>query len=118
MKEARGGKREGAGRPKKGGREFSDKFRANVLRALKRKAAELGMADPFEAVADLALNPAHQSSVRAAAWKLIAEMNVVKESKQSLDVNHFDRPQVYLPEPMAKPLEAQDKEKEIAAAVH
>jgi hypothetical protein len=44
--------------------------------------------------------------------KLIAEILVVKESKQTVDVTKADKPTIYLPQVMPKPPEAFQREAE------
>ena len=117
-KENRGGKREGAGRPKAVPSQFSDQFKKNVMAALKRKAGEFGFSNPLDALATLALDPGVQDAVRLGCWKIIADMNTVKHTKQTVDINRYDMPQVYLPEPLPKPPEAIEKERAALSGLH
>jgi hypothetical protein len=117
-KNTHGGRREGSGRKKKEPTEYSDEFKRKVMRALKKKAVELKQSDPFEALADLALNTANQDTVRLGAWKILTEINIVKESKQTVDVTKADKPTIYLPQVLPKPAEAVEREKEAAARFH
>ena len=56
----------------------------------------MGMKDEFDAIADLALNlKAHQSAVVASAWKILADVLTVKESKHVIEKSAG--PQIYLP---------------------
>ena len=114
MVENRGGRREGAGRPKNPASSFSDSFKRKAMKALKDQAKILGMSDPFEALATLALSNKVQDTVRLGAWKIYSEMNVIKESKQLIDIGKADKPTVYLPEKLSPPQEAKQKEREAA----
>jgi hypothetical protein len=117
--ENRGGRRKNqTGRPKKPATEYSDSFKRKAMKALRSRAKELGMPDEFGALADLALNKSVQDTVRLGAWKIYSEMNVVKESKQIVDVTKQSKPQIYLPEPMKPPAESKAKLEEAAARLH
>lgn len=113
-----GGSRAGAGRPKADPGSFSEQFKKKAMRALKKMAEQYGIEDPFLALADLALSPEVQDTVRLGAWKIYSEMNVIRESKQTVDVTKADKPQIYLPEVLPKPAEAVEREKEAAARFH
>lgn len=116
--ENRGGARQGAGRKKNEAVAFSNSFKRKAMKALKDVAAALEMTDPFQALATLALSDKIQDTVRLGAWKIYSEMNVVKESKQEVNVNKLVKPQIYLPEPMDMPEEARLKLEEAAARMH
>lgn len=112
VKDRRGGARTGAGRPKMDRGSFSEQFKRKAMTALKKMAAQYGIDDPFLALADLALSPEVQDTVRLGAWKIYSEMNVIRESKQSVEVSRGNKPQVYLPEVLAKPPEAVKREED------
>jgi hypothetical protein len=111
-KDNRGGARAGAGRPKGDPSAFSEQFKKKAMRALSKMAVQYGIEDPFLALADLALSPDVQDTVRLGAWKIYSEMNVIRESKQSVEVSRGNKPQVYLPEVLAKPPEAVKREED------
>ena len=115
-KENRGGARKGAGGPRVI-RQYSDKYRAQVEESFKRRAAKLGLKSWTDALADLALNPNLQDVARIGAWKLVNDIFSVKrtESKIKGKIEHFDKPQVYLPERMKRPVKTNDED---APVVH
>lgn len=110
-KENRGGRREGTGRPPKEPNQYDDSTKQDAMKWLNAEAKVRGYKNPWQAMAEFVLT-AKSEMVRALLWKQYVEMNVVKRSKQTVDINHFEMPQVYLPEPMVKPAEAEAKERE------
>jgi hypothetical protein len=100
VKPKRGGKREGAGRPK-AKKSFSDKLKTDVMKHLQKKAKE---GDTYgKLLVDLAFSKDEVHSLRGIALKLIAEVLVVKETKST--VEEKKGPVVYLPEVKPKPKE-------------
>lgn len=113
MADGRGGKREGAGRPAKPKPEYSDALKKELMREMKQIAKETG-----KTYARVVLETAYgmnkdlHPTAPATAMKLIAEILVVKESKQTVDVTKADKPTIYLPQVMTKPPEAFQREAE------
>jgi hypothetical protein len=96
-----GGNRRGSGRPKNKPKSFSDKLKADVMKELDRRAKE---GDTYgKLLVDLAFEKEEVHSLRGIALKLIAEVLVVKETKQT--VEEKKAPVVYLPEIKPKPKE-------------
>lgn len=109
VKDGRGGARPNSGPKKKPPDEYSDSFKRSIMRSLKKIAKEKGFASPYDALAELALSSDVQDTVRLGAWKILADVNVVKAKTLSI-VQQDDRPKVYLPEPMAPPRDVQKVE--------
>jgi hypothetical protein len=111
MANGHGGAREGAGRPAKAKPEYSDALKKEFVREMKQLAKETG-----KTYARVVLETAYgmhkelHPTAPATAMKLIAEILVVKESKQTVDVTKADKPTIYLPQVMAKPPEALQRE--------
>ena len=99
-KENRGGKRLGAGRPKPK-KSFSDKLKSDVMKELDKRAK--GGETYGKLLVDCAFNSGEVHSLRGIAMKLIAEVLVVKETKQTIEEKKS--PTVYLPERLPKPKE-------------
>jgi len=79
----KGGKREGAGRPK-ATKLYSDAVKKDFLRAAKRKAKETGKT-LGDIVMEIAYGQYHQDSVRIAAVKCFNDVIVVKESVKMVE---------------------------------
>ena len=95
-----GGRRQGAGRPRKK-REYSDKFKKSVQRALEKKAKETGKSI-FDVFADQLYNvDKKQPQVWSANFKTLVEIIVVKESHQTNE-NKTIGPAIGLP-PIREP---------------
>ena len=108
-KENRGGKRKNqTGRPKKI-RNFSEEIKKDVIAALKRKAK----ADD-KTFGDLLIQTAWGEghfALKATAMKLIAEILVVKETKQVSE--QVLKPTIVLPATMPKPKELEEQEQRV-----
>jgi hypothetical protein len=111
MKENRGGKREGAGRPKKE-KNYSEDFKEKLLEALEVKAKDTGKSI-YQVMVDLIYDEKTQSSVKQAMIKLVKEVFVVSESKKTVE-NYDLGPKVYLPEVKPKPDEIKKMEERFA----
>lgn len=100
-KENRGGAREGTGpKPKK--KEYSEKFKKGILKALKaiEKETKVSIYDLF---AKMLYSKNIQDAARVGLFKILAEMMVVKQSE--LDINLHQGPTIYLPETQKVPEE-------------
>lgn len=107
-KETRGGSRPNAGRkPRK--RDFSEKFKAGIFKALKKIEKETGISI-YDLFVYMLYDKKVQDSVRASLWKILAEVFVVKESKQTIE-QHNTGPMIFLPEIQKKPEEFEEMEK-------
>jgi hypothetical protein len=107
-KENRGGKREGAGRPKKE-KNYSEDFKEKVFEALEEKAKETGRTI-YQVMVDLVYDDNTQSSVKQGMIKLIKEIFVISESKRT--VEEIKGPTIYVPVQMEKPEEIKDMEEQ------
>jgi len=107
-KENRGGRRKNqTGRPKKV-RNFSEEIKKDVISALKKKAKEDDLT-----FGDLLVHTAWGEghfALKATAMKLIAEILVVKETKQTTE--QVVKPTIVLPATDPKPREYTEKQEE------
>jgi predicted DNA-binding ribbon-helix-helix protein len=78
-----GGKREGAGRPKKT-RSWSEKFKDQLWKSLQKEAKAQGMS-VFDAFAKKLFNEKVQDTVFASLWKSLCEVMAAKESHQTIE---------------------------------
>jgi protein-disulfide isomerase-like protein with CxxC motif len=119
MANGHGGARAGAGKPPRKKPEYSDALKKQFVKEMRQIAEETGKSYA-RMVLETAygMHPNLHPTAPATAMKLIAEILVVKESKQTVDVNKAESPTVYLPEVMPKPAEAEKREKEAAASLH
>jgi hypothetical protein len=114
MVENRGGKREGAGRPK-AVRNYSDSLKRDVAGWIKKQIKATGKSFG-EVITDIAWGEDTAAAFRIAACKLIADILCVKESKKEIALkDERIRPTIYLPETMPKPAEALEREKELGS---
>jgi len=108
-KDNRGGLRKNnpGGRPKKGPKSFSDKVKGAVMAELDRREAK---GESYgKLLVDLAFDEKAVHSLRGIALKLIAEVLVVKETKQTIEDKHLG-PRIGLPPVMEKPVMQEKKE--------
>ncbi len=112
-KDNRGGLRPNnpGGRPKKV-KNFSEEIKQDVVKALKRKAKSDGLTFG-DLLVKSAWEPGH-FALKATAMKLIAEILVVKETKQTTE--QIVKPTIVLPATEPKPKEYLEKQEE--ARVH
>jgi hypothetical protein len=103
MDRKHGGKREGAGRPK-AQKNYSDKFKADMLKALGKKAKLEGKTI-FDVYADRLFDPKTQSSVFASLMKVMADVMATKETKSTVETHNYG-PVIGLPPIKEKPPEA------------
>jgi hypothetical protein len=106
----RGGYRPGGGR-KPVVRQFSEKFKSDLLRALKLKAKETGR-DVYMVLADMIYDGNTPAHVRANLFRLVSDVFVIKESHQTVE-RHDMGPVIGLPPVMEVPPEYRQKEEEI-----
>ena len=95
-----GGVREGAGR-KQIKKSYSDKFKSNVWKALKKMAKERGSSvfDEFaKRIFDRDINPFVFSSL----WKSLCEVMAAKETKSTIETHDYG-PTIGLPPMKEKP---------------
>ena len=104
-------KKETRGRPKKKPKQYSETFKKGILRALKKMQEKTGVS-VYEIFAHMLYDKNIQDSVRASLWKILAEVMVVKESKQILEQINYG-PAIFLPEIQKKPDEFIDIEKRL-----
>ena len=106
--ENRGGARNGAGRPKKEPKEYSDEFKNTLIDALIRKAKKekKNFGDVF---ADLLYHPKVQDTTKAGLFKILGEIFTIRESKKTV-TNEDKRPVILLPGIQEKPKEIEKKE--------
>lgn len=97
------------GRPKKKPRQYSDVFKKGILKGLKKMEKETGVS-VYELFAHMLYNQKIQDSVRASLWKILAEVMVVKESKQTVEQINYG-PAIFLPEVQKRPEEFENIEK-------
>jgi len=101
-KDRRGGLRKSnpGGRPRIK-KSFSDKLKADVMKQLNLRAKE---GDTYgKLLVDCAFDKGEVHSLRGIAMKLIAEVLVVKETKQTVETT--EKPTIFLPEIAPKPKE-------------
>ncbi len=108
-KEKRGGKREGAGRPKVK-KSHSEIVKRNYQKAAAKIEKETGMSME-EHFLRAAIDPDLHAGSRAAFAKLYNEALLVKETKQTIEEKKI--PQVYLPEITPKPKEIDQEEQRV-----
>ena len=96
-----GGRREGAGRPRKT-KTSSQKIKEAYVKACRELTKEFGES-PQKAVLRLVYQPTVQDSVRVAALKCFNEAVLVKESERRLEIDRGSAPQIYLPEKRPDP---------------
>jgi len=102
-----GGKRQGQGRPRVK-KSFSDKLKEDVMKELDLRAKE---GDTYgKLLVDCAFNEKEVHSLRGIAMKLIAEVLVVKETKQTTE--QVVKPTIVLPATDPKPKEYFEKQEE------
>lgn len=89
-------------------KSYDEKFKARLEKMLRKRAKSLGLGDPLEALADLALNPNYQDAVRASVWKIIAETYTVKHSHNT--VEEIKGPLIMLPPLAPKPMPPKEEE--------
>jgi len=101
-KENRGGLRDPAGgRPPKK-REYSEKFKKGILKALKVIEKDTGVSI-YDLFAKMLYSKGIQDAARVGLFKILADMMVVKQSELDVNVNHG--PVIYLPEVQKVPEE-------------
>ena len=101
-KENRGGARDGAGRPPKPPKEYSDYFKRGIVRSLKKKEKETGQS-VFDIYADMLYSKHTQVAVKASLIKLYSDVMVEKVSKSVTEIND-NRQIVILPATQEKPI--------------
>jgi hypothetical protein len=100
----KGNRKAGPGRPKVK-KSFSDKLKGDVMKELDRRAKD---GETYgKLLVDCAFNQSEVHSLRGIAMKLIAEVLVVKETKQTIEEKKT--PQVYLPERLPAPKELEEE---------
>lgn len=104
-----GGARPGAGAPKVH-RKYSEAIKKDVDKHVKLLAKETGKTFG-RVLCELAWKEDLPAQFRSPFLKLIADIQCVKESHVSGEIKHNTGPQIYLPEPMAKPEEAIERER-------
>lgn len=92
---ASGGKRKGAGRPKKT-KDYSEETKNGWLKAIKKVAKEKGQTYQ-EVLVEMLYDNDIQDTVKASIAKIIGEVLVVKATEQKIDVKADKGPVFYIP---------------------
>lgn len=114
-KDPRGGKRPNqTGRPKVK-KEYSDEFKAGILKAIAKKAEQTGKT-VYDLFADKLYNRKTNDNTFAGLFKILQDTMVVKESlSESHEFKHG--PTLYLPETKPKPKEFKEKEEQFKSTL-